>query len=240
MQHATRRANNSDQQVRLVTDTGARARTESEPGQTRVKPALAVWRLESTGKRAFASELARQLIAHYTDRGDLVLVPRRGGSEALREASRLGRRALALDLSNGQAGEAAANAGGVIALRPDERAALAIAALGARASERRASELTAQLLARLRAGAFLVLVLADARDGLGATVRACQRQGLQYWQHVVALAPAAFTSEPPDGDDHARERRRSIRCHRDLLVFRQPPHADALAGVAAAIAEVAA
>lgn len=239
MQHATRRANNSDRHLRLLTDTGARARTESEPGQTRVKPALAVWRLESTATRAFASELVRQLIAHYTDRGDLVLVPRRGGSEALREASRLGRRALALDPSKRQAGEAAANGGAVIALRPNERAALAIVALGAGASERRRSELSAELLARLEAGAFLVLALADARDGLGATVRACQRQGLQYWQHVVALAPAAFASKPPDGDD-ARERRRSTRCHRDLLVFRQPAHADALAGVAAAIAEVAA
>ncbi|MBA3736779.1 MAG: hypothetical protein H0W90_16575, partial [Actinobacteria bacterium] len=147
---------------------------------------------------------------------------------------------LALDPSNGEAGEAAANAGAVIALRPNERAALAIAALGAGASERPGSELTAQLLARLEAGAFLVLGLADARDGFGAIVRACQRQGLQYWQHVVALGPAAFTSEPPDGDDGARERRRSIRCHRDLLVFRQPAHAAALAGVKAAVAEVAA
>lgn len=239
LQHATRRANNSDRHVRLVTDTDPQTRADTEPKQTRVKPALAVWRLENTSTPALPAELARQLIAHYTDRGDLVLAPRPGGSDALREARRLGRRALALDASNKRAGEAAVHAGDLVALRPNERAALAIAALDASASERRASEFAASLFARLKPGAFLVFALEDARAFLGAIVHDCQLSGLQYWQHVVALDPTACNEEPPDRDA-ATEARRSIRCHRDLLVFRRPAQVDALPYEAVAAAEVAA
>jgi len=235
LHHATRRANtSSDRHLRLVTDTDAHASADSEPRQTRAKPALAVWRLERASKRALPSNLARQLIAHYTDRGDLVLAPRRGGSEALRQARRLGRRALPLEASNRHAGDAAADA---IALRPNERADLAIAALNVNASERHATQLAAQLLARLKPGAYLVLAPEDARDRLGAIVHACQQNGLQYWQHVVALDPAAYNGQPSGRD--AAEGRRSIRCHRDLLVFRRPAQADAVASEAAS-AEVAA
>jgi hypothetical protein len=235
MHHATRRANtSSDRHLRRVTDTDPHARADNGPRQTRVTLALAVWRLEHPSKRVLASYVARQLIAHYTDHGDLVLASRRSGNEALREATRLGRRAIPFEVSNRNAGDAEA----VIALRPDEGADLAIASLNVNASERRATELAAQLLARLKPGAFLVIAFEDARDGLGAIVHACQQNGLQYWQHVVALDQAAYNGEPSSRD--AAEGRRSIRCHRDLLVFRRPIHADALAGEAAAAAKVAA
>jgi hypothetical protein len=241
LQHATRRANtSSDRHLRLVTDSDAHASVDSEPRQTRAKPALAVWRLERTSKRALPSNLARQLIAHYTNRGDLVLASRRSGNEALRQATRLGRRAVPLEASNRQGGDAAADAEAVIALRPNEGADLAIAALNVNASERHATQLAAQLLARLKPGAFLVLALEEGRDCLGAIVHACQQNGLQYWQHVVALDPAAFNGELSGEDADAAEGRRSIRCHRDLLVLRRPGQADAPVGKAAAVTEVAA
>jgi hypothetical protein len=239
LQHATRRANtSSDRHLRLVSDSDAHASVDSEPRQTRAKPALAVWRLERTSTRALPSNLARQLIAHYTDRGDLVLAARRSGTETLRQARRLGRRAVPFEASNRPAGDAAADGEAVIALRPNEGADFAIAALNVNASERHATELAAQLLPRLKPGAFLVLALEDARDCLGAIVHAGQQNGLQYWQHVVALDPTAYNGEPSGRD--AAEGRRSIRCHRDLLVFRRPIHADALAGEAAVTAQVAA
>jgi hypothetical protein len=129
----------------------------------------------------------------------------------------------------------AVRAGREIALRPDERAQLAIAALSARAGERRAGELAAQLSARLNPGAFLVLAPVDARGRLGAIVQACQEQGLQYWQHVVALHSDELEPAAAEGTGC-----RSLRRHRDLLVFRCPAAADALASEAAAVAEVAA
>jgi hypothetical protein len=239
LHHATRRTNSSsDRHLRLVTDTDAHASVDSEPRQTHAKPALAVWRLEHTSKRALPSELALQLIAHYTDRGDLVLASWRSGNETLRQARRLGRRALALDASNRHAGEAATHAEDVVALRPNERADLAIAALNVNAGERHATELAAQLLARLKPGAYLVLAPEDARGSLGAIVHACQQNGLQYWQHVVAVDPAAYNGQPSGRE--AAEGRRSIRCHRDLLVFRRPAQVNAPAGEAAAAAKDAA
>jgi hypothetical protein len=214
--------------LQLATATDAAATNESEATPAGGRPALAVWRLKRSSNRPLPSELVRQLIAHYSQPGDLVLA----AADALRQAERLGRRALS---TNPHA--SAARAGRVIALRPDERAALAIAALNAGASERRAGDLAAQLSARLNPGAFLVLAAVDARGRLGAIVQACQQQGLQYWQHVVALHPGELEPQPVAVEGTGC---RSLRRHRDLLIFRRPAAANALASGAAAVAEVAA
>jgi hypothetical protein len=212
--------------LQLVTATDAATGSESEVTPAGGRPALAVWRLERSSNRSLPSELVRLLIAHYSEPGDLVLA----AADALRQAERLGRRALS---TNPHA--SAIRAGRVIALRPDERVALAIAVLNARASERRAAELAAQLSARLNPGAFLVLAPVDARGSLGAIVHACQQQGLQYWQHVVALQPGEFEPQPVEGTGC-----RSLRRHHDLLICRRPAAANALASEAAAVVEVAA
>src|SRR5439155_15551162 len=116
--------------LQLVTAADAAARHESEATPAGGRPALAVWRLERSSNRPLPRELTRQLIAHYSEPGDLVL----GAADALRQAKRLGRRALP---TNAHASAArAGRPGRVIALRPDERAQLAIAALSARAGER--------------------------------------------------------------------------------------------------------
>jgi hypothetical protein len=239
LQHPVRRkATTTTRNLRLISETDTPSRSETEGTRPRTKPALAVYRLECSSNKPLPGELARQLIAHYTDRGDLVLATQRA-SNALPQARRLDRRARPLSARRRCACETGVRGEAVIALRPNERADLAIGALNANASERRASHVAAQLSARLKPGAFLVLVFDDARDHLGAIVHACQQQGLRYWQHVVALDAAAIDCEPSDEDVLATERRRSIRCHRDLLVFRRPAHTNALAGEAAGVAEVA-
>jgi hypothetical protein len=81
-----------------------------------------------------------------------------------------------------------------------------------------------------------VLAPVDARGRLGAIVHVCQQQGLQYWQHLVVLHPGELESEPIAAEGTGC---RSLRWHRDLLVFRRPAAADALASEAA-VAEVAA
>jgi hypothetical protein len=116
------------------------------------------------------------------------------------------------------------------------------------ADERRLAKLAATLLPLLRPGGFLALAAAapaaatNGSDGLGAIVRTCQQSGLQYWQHVVALTPAS------DGRERGRSQRarpraaqpsRAARCHHDLLVFRRPAEAEAVAAAAAGIAGVA-
>jgi hypothetical protein len=214
--------------LQLVTATDAAASNESEATPAGGRPALAVWRLERSSNRPLPSELVRQLIAHYSEPGDLVLA----AADALRQAERLGRRALS---TNPHA--SGVRAGRVIALRPDERAELAIAALNSRASERRAADRAAQLSARLNPSAFLVLAPVDARGRLGAIVHACQQQGLQYWQHVVVLHPGELKSKLVAVEGTGC---RSLRCHHDLLIFRRPAAADALTREAAAVAEVAA
>jgi hypothetical protein len=214
--------------LQLVTDTDATATNESEATPASGRPALAVWRLERSSNRPLPSELVRQLIAHYSEPGDLILA----AADALPQTRRLRRRALS---TNPHASRV--RAGRVIALRPDERAVLAIAALNARANERSAAKLAAQLSARLNPGAFLVLAPVDAHGRLGAIVHACQQQGLQYWQHVVALQPGELEPQPVAVEGTGS---RSLRRHHDLLVFRRPAGADALASEAAAVAEVAA
>jgi hypothetical protein len=116
----------------------------------------------------------------------------------------------------------------LIELRPNERADLAICV-----PRKRSLPDLAELCDRLKPGAFVVLVPADARHGLGAVVHACQQQGLQYWQHVVALDPA---DREPKAEPRGPSERRARRCHRDLLVFRREPEACERANAAAAVA----
>jgi hypothetical protein len=63
-------------------------------------------------------------------------------------------------------------------------------------------------------------------------VRTCRYSGLQYWQHIVALAPTL--TQPPQPHLGGRCGGRAARLHRDLLVFRRPSHP--AAGEAAAAA----
>jgi hypothetical protein len=188
------------------------------------KPALAAWQLDRSSAGPLPGELARRLIAHYSDPGDLVLVVT-AASDALRQARRMGRRAVTLTVSAHGARDARSN---LVALRPNERADLAIGV-----PRKRSLPDLPQLCDRLKPGAFVVLVRGDERHGLGAVVQACQRQGLQYWQHVVALDPA---DREPKAEPRGPSERRARRCHRDLLVFRREPEACERANAAAAVA----
>jgi hypothetical protein len=169
-------------------------------------------------------ELVRRLIAHYSDPGDLVVVAT-GASDALHQARRLGRRALTLPVCDHEPRDARSN---LIELRPNERADLAIGLL-----RKRSVPDLPQLCDRLKPGAFIVLVRGDEHHGLGGVVHACQQQGLQYWQHVVALDPAERERE---AEPRELNERRARRCHRDLLVFRRDTDAVERAGAAAAVA----
>jgi hypothetical protein len=200
--------------------------------------ALAVWRLHRPpGSAGFPRELARAAIRHYTDPGQLVLANR---SDLRAEAARLGRRALPLAPAGDQLAAcdddvvhlreqeatlvlAVARADDVVHLREQE-ATLVLAVARADDDERVATRLSEP-----RPGGFLALAPAPrVQPGLGALVRVCQRSGLQYWQHVVALAPT-----PAQTPQHSRPSA-TARLHRDLLVFRRPLHA--AAGEAAAAA----
>src|SRR5262249_29614489 len=154
----------------------------------------------------------------------LVLVPKLRGGELLHTAAALGRRALPLTST-------VAKADGVIPLRRHSGAALVIAPLGARPTASRLEHVTAKLLPLLRPGGYLVLAQGCGSDGgaLGDVVRACQQNGFQYWQHVVALSPAATAAAASDARvlvsptrQRANDNRRADRCHHDLLVFRRP------------------
>src|SRR5918912_2098445 len=91
--------------------------------------ALAVWRLEhARATDPLPHELAHAAIAHYTDPGDLVLVPNQRGGELLQTAAALGRRALPLTPQ----AQSAKQAKRVVPLRHDADAALVLAPLGAR------------------------------------------------------------------------------------------------------------
>jgi hypothetical protein len=191
---------------------------------------LAVWRLERTRRtHPLPRELARAAIAHYSDPGELVLVPKLRDGELLRAAAALGRRALPLAPS-------AAKADNVTPLHRNRGgAALVLAPLGARPSSRRLQRLAAALLPLLKPGGFLALARGTAAtesSGLGEIVCACQGQGLHYWQHVIALTPeltASAASSVRAQAASARKRstddRRAVRCHHDLLVFRRPADA---------------
>ncbi len=228
------RANARRLRIVASTQTG-----DPQAASARRTPALAVWRLEHARACALPCELARQVIAHYSDPGQLILAGS-GTNAAAAQARRLGRRALPFTNS----GRARAKANGarepVIPLRPHERADLAIIALHNPDAQRLADR-CAQLSAELKAGGFLILALArETRAQLGALVRACQQHGLQYWQHIVAIDP---TGQPEAADEQRipKRARDAVRCHRDLLVFRRPSE-DALAvrSDAVALAERAA
>jgi len=218
--------------LRLVADGDLRAAAKTAQG-VRARPALAVWPLACRGRRPLPRELARQLIAHYSEPGELV-VAAPSAHEALRGARQLGRRSLPL-IPRGQRSSATA---AVTALRANERADLAIAALGTPASTRAAAAIAARLRERLKPGGFLVLALEGTHGPLGAIVRACQQQGLQYWQHIVAIDRRQLACEGTGGGAGG-DAVRSIRCHRDLLVFRRPAQADAVASEAAGAAVAA-
>ena len=210
---------------------------QDAPPVPREQP-LAVWQLErASGTDPFPRGLARAAILHYTDPGELVLAPKLRDGELLQSAAALGRRALPL----APGADSTGIAGSVIPLRADAGAALVLAPLGARANERRLERVAARLLPLLRPGGFLALArgtLATRSDGLGAAVRACQDNGLQYWQHVVALRAeltdgnASTTRSKPERASAATLQAR--RQHHDLLVFRRPAHAEQAAACAAA------
>jgi hypothetical protein len=203
---------------------------------------LAVWRLERTHRRdPLPRELVCAAIAHYSDPGELVLVPKLRGGELLQAAAALGRRALPLTPGT-------AKAKGVTPLRRQAGATLVLAPLGARPTARRLEHVTARLLPLLSPGGFLALAQGARSDGgaLGDVVRACQHHGLQYWQHVVALPPD-LSADAATGTraqaSRARQRgnddRRAVRCHHDLLVFRRPTDAIEQATPAAVAASAA-
>jgi hypothetical protein len=227
----------SPRQLRLVANPSSSSGQETTGA--RRTPALAVLRLERTSTRTLPTELARRLIAHYSDRGDLI-VAAAGASVAVLQARRLGRRAL----PPGTRSDAGHNAGigrdALAALRPNERADLAIVVLNADANAQGLSDVAARLGARLRPGGFLVLALDNGRAHLGPIVHACQQQGLQYWQHIVAIDPLATELAPSEEIRNAAEDRRPLRCHRDLLAFRRPVQVDAAASETVPIRERAA
>jgi hypothetical protein len=203
---------------------------------------LAVWRLERTHRRdPLPRELVRAAIAHYSDPGELVLVPKLRGGELLQAAAALGRRALPLTPGT-------AKAEGVTPLQRQPGAALVLAPLGARPTARRLEQVTARLLPLLSPGGFLALAQGAHSDGgaLSDVVRASQRHGLQYWQHVVALAPNLSADaatgtrvQPSRPRQRGNDDRRTVRCHHDLLVFRRPTDAIEHATTAAVAASAA-
>jgi hypothetical protein len=241
---AAARATEAEQRPRVVPAEADARRQPQTP-----EPALAVWRrARRSCTYPLPRELVRQAISHYSDAGDLVLAPSRRGGELLEQAARLGRRALPLEAAIAQACTARGTpvAETVVALRADQAADLVLAPIRTGRSERQ----LAALLPLLRQGGFLVLAPTPGADanrggGLGSIVRAAQRSGLQYWQHVVALTPGAAAGHDPPGRSWRAHTRapghdggRASRCHHDLLVFRRPAHADA--AVAAAAVEGAA
>ncbi len=236
MQHL----NAPDLMRRPARDTETEVEADREADSAPRELALAVWRIERTNPaNPLPRELAHTAIVHYTDPGDLVFAPKLRGGELLQTAAALGRRALPLAPSTGSTDDAESG----IPLRPGASAALVLAPLAARASERRLARVAAMLLPLLRPGGFLALARGRRvvrGDALGAVVHACQENGLQYWQHVVALTPAVAA-----GDESGACRRRTggdrtIRCHHDLVVFRRPEHANAEHATAAVVEAVAA
>jgi hypothetical protein len=236
MQHL----NAPDSMRRPARDTETEVEADRKADSVPRDLALAVWRIERANPaNPLPRELAHTAIVHYTDPGDLVFAPKLRGGDLLQTAAALGRRALPLAPSTGSTDDAQS----VIPLRPGASAALVLAPLGARASERRLARVAAMLLPLLRPGGFLALARgrrAVRGDALGTVVHACQENGLQYWQHVVALTPAVAA----DDESGACRRRtggdRAIRCHHDLVVFRRPEHANAEHATAAVVEAVAA
>lgn len=246
MQNRTARARTRDSARQLRRRVAAQAGPHLHAASVPREQTLAVWRLEHTSRaNPLPRQLARATIVHYTERGDLVLAPNLRGGELLQAAAALGRRALPLAPS-----AAIAEVESVVPLRSSGRAALVLAPLGARASERRLAQVAARLLPLLRPGGFLALARGrrdERSDALGHVVRACQESGLQYWQHVVALAlnvaageASGARAQPARKCGRPTEDRRAVRCHHDLLVFRRPADANVVQTTVAAVEPVAA
>jgi modification methylase len=105
------------------------------------------------------------------------------------------------------------------------------------------AEVYAASAAALKPGGFLVVVTKNLRSGgamhdlCGDTVELCQRTGLLYWQHVIALHAAIRDSELVPRPSFwqlstirkalARGERLHLVCHEDVLVFRKPDTAAA-------------
>lgn len=224
-------------QLRIVSSTQT---GDPEATSARLTPALAVWPLEQTSSCALPAELARRLIAHYSDPGQLVLAAS-GANAAAAQARRLGRRALPFNGKGRACAQTNSAREAVIPLRPREPADLAIVALHTADTERLADQ-CARLGAELKADGFLILALArDTPAQLGAVVHACQRHRLRYWQHIVAINPTVQQAEPAGEQRIPKRARDTVRCHRDLLVFRRPSDdAIAVTREAVALAECAA
>jgi DNA modification methylase len=187
--------------------------------------------VQQTSGSALPAELARRLIAHYSDPGQLVIAAGNSGAACV-QARRLGRRALPYN------GKRRANEGAVvIPLRSHERADLALLAANKKTQAQRLAERSAQISRQLKAGGFLVLALApDTHAQLGALVGACQQHGLQYWQHIVAIDANLQETDAATAELIPRRARDGgARCHRDLLVFRRASE-NALAGRSEAVA----
>jgi len=124
-----------------------------------------------------------------------------------------------------------------------------LAPLGARASARRLQRVAAALLPLLKPGGFLALARGTAAtdsSGLGEIVRTAAGQGLQYWQHVIALTPevtpgaaSGARAQAASARQRSTDDRRAVRCHHDLLVFRRPAEAHEHTTTAAAAATAA-
>jgi hypothetical protein len=238
--HNRPRTTESARQLRHL---DAQARPQRHAASLPREQALAVWRLECASRsNALPCELARAAILHYTDPGDLVLAPKLRGGALLQTAAALGRRALPL----APTAAGAAEAEGVLTLRAGEGAALVLAPIGARASDLQLARAAARLLPLLAPGGFLALARGtrDTRSaGLGAVVRACQENGLHYWQHVIALTPGLTDGNESAARSNAARMTtaragRALRRHHDLLVFRRSAHAEQ--GAVCAIEAVAA
>jgi hypothetical protein len=170
--------------------------TQPHP-KTAAAPLLAVWAVPDLGDNA---DVCRRLIEHYSDPGDLVLLPAR----QKRLAARLGRRALALEpllAAGAHSGEAART----VAALPPPAAQLALVTLDCDAAHTDAAAARVERL--LAPGGFAVLDLsAHTQPRLGDTVARLRATGMRYWQHLIAFDPGALERRP----------------HADLLVFRRP------------------
>jgi DNA modification methylase len=107
------------------------------------------------------------------------------------------------------------------------------------------ADVYAAAAAALKPGGFLVVVTKNLRAGgelhdlAGDTVELCQRTGLRYWQHVIALHAAIRDSQLVPRPSFwqlsttrkalARGERLHLVCHEDVLVFRKPDTAAATA-----------
>jgi len=198
---ANRTAPRTRPPLHLAAGTGPQLRAPAPPQ-------LAAWLLPGALAAELPTELLRQLISHYSDRGDLVLLAADLGAQALAATRRLGRRAET------ERPPTTAGSTGVQRLPGIDNARLALATA---TSPREAAALAARFAPKLAPGGFLALACAPPRPAgppaLGEIVRASRQAApLHYWQHIVVIDPAAPT--------RGGRGRRAARRHRDLLILR--------------------